>query len=142
MLPVVPPAVLPDEPSALLPLLLEPRLLPLVLEPRLLPLLLRLLPLLRLPLLPAALDDDESLCLLPMPPVLLVLAPRLPEPCEPLCWLPALLVPPTEPLLDGVAGLALLGEALVLLPRLWPGVWLLPMLESRLASLPLPSVDF
>jgi hypothetical protein len=80
------------------------------------------------------------------------------EPCEPLCWLPPLLVPPMAPLLEGVAGLALPGEALVLLPRLpdeplwllfdvllpwlWPGVWLMPMLESRLASLPLPSVDF
>ncbi len=73
-----------------------------------------------------------------------------------------MLVPPTEPVLLPVAGLALLGEALAL-PRLlpdellwllpdaplllwlWPGFWLLPMLEpapSRLASLPFPSVDF
>jgi hypothetical protein len=128
LLPVVLPAVLPLEPRALLP--------PLVL--------------LRLPLLPAALEACEPLVL-----------PRLPEPWVLLCRLPALLVPPTEPLLEPVAGLALLGEALVLprllpdellwllpdapLPWFRPELWLLPMLEpapSRLASLPFPSVDF
>jgi hypothetical protein len=152
MLPLLPtevplllPVVLPLEPSALLPLD----------EP------------LMLPLLPAALEPSELLRLLPVLPelceplcllVLLVL-PRLPEPCELLCWLPALLVPPTAPVLLPVAGLALLGEALVLprlpdvplwllpelLPWLRPEFWLLPMLEPapvRLASLPFPSVDF
>jgi hypothetical protein len=134
LLPVVLPALLPVEPSALLPVLpVEP---------------------LRLPLLPAALEPVEPLCLL-------LLLPRLPELCELLCWLPALLVPPTAPLLLPVAGLAVLGEALALprllpdellwllpdapLPWLRPEFWLLPMLEpapSRLASLPFPSVDF
>ncbi|VXC59636.1 hypothetical protein MASSI9I_80094 [Massilia sp. 9I] len=134
LLPVVLPDELPVEPRALLP--------PVVL--------------LRLPLLPAALEPVEPvepLCLLP-------LLPRLPELCELLCWLPALLVPPTEPLLLPVAGLAVLGEALALprlpdeplwllpealLPWFRPELWLLPMLEpalSRLASLPLPSVGF
>jgi hypothetical protein len=133
LLPVVLPALLPLEPSALLP----------PVEP------------LMLPLLPAALEPVEPLC---RPPVLVL--PRLPELCEPLCRLPALLVPPTAPLLLPVAGLALLGEALVLprlpdellwllpdalLPWFRPEFWLLPMLEpapSRLASLPFPSVDF
>jgi hypothetical protein len=135
--PVVLPALLPLEPRALLP--------PLVL--------------LRLPLLPAALEPVEPvepLCWLPSE----LLLPRLPELCELLCWLPALLVPPTAPLLLPVAGLAVLGEALALprlpdeplwllpeapLPWLRPEFWLLPMLEprpSRLASLPFPSVDF
>lgn len=134
MLPEELPVLLPLEPRALLP--------PLVL--------------LRLPLLPAALEPDEPLCWLPSE----LLLPRLPELCELLCWLPALLVPPTEPLLLPVAGLAVLGEALALprlpdeplwlllealLPWLRPEFWLLPMLEprpSRLASLPFPSVDF
>lgn len=105
------------------------------------------LPLCRPPLLPKPLELGELL-------------PRLPEPCAPLCWLPALLVPPMAPLLLPVAGLAVLGEALVLprlpdellwlllealLPWFRPELWLLPMLEpapSRLASLPFPSVDF
>jgi len=135
LLPVVLPALLPLEPSALLPLLLP----------------------LMLPLLPAALDAGEPLCWLPR---LELVLPRLPELCEPLCMLPALLVPPTAPVLLPVAGLALLGEALVLprlpdvplwllpdalLPWFRPEFWLLPMLEpapSRLASLPFPSVDF
>jgi hypothetical protein len=131
LLPVVLPVVLVLEPSALLPPVELPRL----------------------PLLPAALEPSELLC---WPPLL----PRLPEPCEPLCMLPALLVPPTAPVLPPVAGLALLGEALVLprlpdvplwllpdalLPWFRPEFWLLPMLEpapSRLASLPFPSVGF
>jgi hypothetical protein len=133
VVPVVLPEVLPLEPRALLPPVELPRL----------------------PLLPAALEPDEPLCRL-----LELELPRLPELCEPLCMLPALLVPPTAPLLLPVAGLALLGEALALprlpdeplwllpealLPWFRPEVWLLPMLEpapSRLASLPFPSVDF
>jgi len=135
LLPVVLPEVLPLEPRALLPPVELPRL----------------------PLLPAALEPDEPLCRLLE---LELELPRLPELCEPLCMLPALLVPPTAPLLLPVAGLALLGEALALprlpdeplwllpealLPWFRPEVWLLPMLEpapSRLASLPFPSVDF
>jgi len=148
LLPAVVPALLP----VVLPEVVLPEVLPL--EPR------ALLPpveLPRLPLLPAALEPDEPLCKLLE---LELELPRLPEFCEPLCMLPALLVPPTAPLLLPVAGLALLGEALVLprlpdeplwllpealLPWFRPEVWLLPMLEpapSRLASLPFPSVDF
>lgn len=125
---------------------LAPPMLPPVLPVLLPSALLVLLELLRLPLLPAALEGDEPLCrLLPdrldeldgldeddeplcWLPLLLeglddeplrLLLPMLPEPCEPLCWLPALLVPPTEP--------ELLGEALAL-PRLLPDelLWLLP----------------
>lgn len=137
---------------------LPPPMLPLlpVLVPRLLPVVLPILVLLALlpiePLLPVAL-------LLPIEPLLP--AALLPSelPLEPEL---ALLVPPTAPVLELVAPLVLLGEALALprlppdapLPRLEPDAplllprlesWLLPMLEpapSRLASLPFPSVDF
>ncbi|BDT60841.1 hypothetical protein MasN3_43350 [Massilia varians] len=160
-----PPEVEPDDCALappMLPLLpaVVPALLPVVLplEPR------ALLPpveLPRLPLLPAALEPCEPLCwLLELELELELELPRLPELCEPLCMLLALLVPPMAPLLLPVAGLALLGEALVLprlpdepfwllpealLPWFRPEVWLLPMLEpapSRLASLPFPSVGF
>ena len=137
---------------------LPPPMLPLlpVLVPRLLPVVLPMLVLLALLPIEPVLPDEA---LLPNEPLLP--AALLPSelPLEPE---PALLVPPTAPVLELVAPLALLGEALALprlppdapLPRLEPDAplllprlesWLLPMLEpapSRLASLPFPSVDF